>query len=533
LSSSGSERDANPLLLPEGLCCVGENRTRPPGNTGMLPEAEIIRIARDLLYNRAMVYYQDKPIGTLAAIPQKTYAYVEGQLKVVGSRSDLNYHEVFIRDNVPVMVFFLLDGRADIMRRFLDTCLSLQSTRPQTAGTFPSSFTVDGDRLLGDYGQRAIGRVISVDATLWWPILAHLYVQRSQDEDWARQPQVQKGLQRFLDLILHPGFRDAPTLHVPDGAFMIDRPMDVWGCPLEIQVLLYGALLSTAALIRLDLQNKEGCDSDPFAQKQRWQTQQVVNWARRLRRYLLKNYWVNTHTVQVLRRRPTEQYGDAISNEYNIQTETIPHWLQHWLGSRGGYLIGNVRTGRPDFRFFSLGNCLGAIFDVLSQAQQRALFSLILQNRGELIAEMPLRICHPPLDDADWRNKTGYDPKNRAWCYHNAGHWPCLLWFLILAVLRHQRGSSPDSGLRNGWLYLPMQDLLQESYQILLRRLPEQKWAEYFDGPTGVWMGQQARLYQTWTVAGLLLAHHLLKVNPEDANVFDLPQLGSLPRARR
>ncbi|MEN9223758.1 MAG: glycoside hydrolase 100 family protein, partial [Thermostichus sp. BF3_bins_97] len=83
----------------------------------------------------------------------------------------------------------------------------------------------------------------------------------------------------------------------------------------------------------------------------------------------------------------------------------------------------------------------------------------------------------------------------------------------------------------NGWLYLPMQDLLQESYQILLRRLPEQKWAEYFDGPTGVWMGQQARLYQTWTVAGLLLAHHLLKVNPEDATVFDLPKLGSLYRA--
>jgi hypothetical protein len=36
---------------------------------------------------------------------------------------------------------------------------------------------------------------------------------------------------------------------VPDGAFMIDRPLDVWRAPLEIQALLYGALRSAAALL--------------------------------------------------------------------------------------------------------------------------------------------------------------------------------------------------------------------------------------------------------------------------------------------
>ena len=64
--------------------------------------------------------------------------------------------------------------------------------------------------------------------------------------------------------------------------------------------------------------------------------------------------------MQVLRRRPTEQYGDnQHQNEFNVQPQVIPDWLQDWLENRGGYLIGNMRTGRPDFRFYSLGNSLG------------------------------------------------------------------------------------------------------------------------------------------------------------------------------
>lgn len=36
---------------------------------------------------------------------------------------------------------------------------------------------------------------------------------------------------------------------------------------------------------------------------------------------------------------------------------------------------------------------------------------------------------------------------------------------------------------------------------------------------------------QTQTITGFLLAHHLLKVNPKDVNVLDLPKQGSLYRA--
>jgi beta-fructofuranosidase len=52
--------------------------------------------------------------------------------------------------------------------------------------------------------------------------------------------------------------------------------------------------------------------------------------------------------------------------------------------------------------------------------------------------------------------------------------------------------------------------------------LPRQQWAEYFDGPTGTWVGQQARTYQTWTIVGFLLLHHLLRVNPKDVTLLDI-----------
>jgi Alkaline and neutral invertase len=501
-------------------------------------EFAIVEQARSLFLQKTLVTYAGQHVGAVAAISPSRSAETDETT----FHDDLNYGEVFIRDNVPVMLYLLLEGKTEAVRHFLDTCLQLQSTHPQTLGIFPASFGEQHGELVADYGQRAIGRVCSVDATLWFPILAHAYVQKTGDRDWASELHVQLGLQRLLHLILQPKFRNAPTLYVPDGAFMIDRPMDVWGAPLEIQVLLQGCLLSAAGLIHISLERKGCCTTigdqtgrislnpapDPFTEEQIRQFVNTISSAKRLRRYLLKHYWVNQKTVQVLRRRPTEQYGDIIMNEYNIQTEVVPHWLQDWLGESGGYLLGNIRTGRPDFRFFTLGNCLGAVFDVLSNNQQQDLFQLIWRNREDLISQMPLRICHPPLDDLDWRNKTGFDPKNRPWCYHNAGHWPCLLWFLVIAILRHQQQQpEQESNFRED-----CHSLLYTSYQLLLRRLPQQKWAEYFDGPTGLWTGQQARYYQTWTIVGFLLTHHFLKVNPLDARILDVPKLRDLRQIR-
>ncbi|MEG3439558.1 glycoside hydrolase 100 family protein [Pannus brasiliensis CCIBt3594] len=489
-------------------------RISSPKRSRVSDADDLVELARSLLYEQALARVNGEFAGAVAAIPKRS-SVAEG---------DLNYNEIFIRDNIPVMIYLLLDGKSEIVRNFLDICLKLQSAEFQTRGIFPTSFVEKEGRLVADYGQRAIGRVCSVDATLWWPILACIYVRYTGDRAWATRPEVQSGLHKVLELILHPGFRDSPTLYVPDGAFMIDRPMDVWGNPLEIQVLLYGTLLSSAFLLQIDLQERSNTPDDAFTESRIHQFRYAVAWAKRLRRYLLTHYWVNNQTIQILRRRPTEQYGESITNEHNIQAETIPHWLQDWLGDRGGYLIGNIRTGRPDFRFFTLGNCLGAIFDIISPAQQRSLFHLFFRNREALFAQMPLRICHPPLESKDWRITTGFDRKNLPWCYHNAGHWPCLLWFFVLAVLRYEerRGHFTEDGSA------VVNPLLQESYELLLQRLPQQKWAEYFDGPTGVWIGQQARINQTWTIVGFLLVHHFLKVDPASVRIMTLPDLNSL-----
>ena len=452
------------------------------------------------LFESSLISVQGSLVGSLAARAHPR------------RRGEANYGEVFLRDNVPVMVHLLLQQRFPVVRHFLETCLLLQSEGRQTRGVFPTSFVEENGQLVADYGQRSIGSISSVDASLWWPVLCWLYVKRSRDVGFGTSQGVQRGVQRLLDLVLKPGFQDAPVLFVPDCAFMIDRPMDVWGAPLEVQVLLFGCLKACCRLMELaQRQSQSRLLDQRLLSTRRWQHD--------LRRYLLKHYWVTTRTVEVLRRRPTEQYGaHQHENEFNVQPQVIPPWLQDWLADRGGYLIGNMRTGRPDFRFFSLGNALACLFGLLTPPQQRALFRLVLHNRAELMAQMPMRICHPPLTAEEWRHGTGSDPKNWPGSYHNGGHWPSLLWYLGWAVLLHeQRHPGADPALLSR-----MRTLLEEGFALQISQLPRQQWAEYFDGPTGRWVGQQSRTYQTWTVVGLLLQHHVLHCDPGAVLLFDL-----------
>ena len=451
-------------------------------------------------FERTLVFARGELVGSVAALEHP-------------NRSDAaNYGEVFLRDNVPVMLYLLLQGRFAIVRHFLSICLDLQSSTYQTRGVFPTSFVEENGLLVADYGQRSIGRITSVDASLWWPVLCWLYVRRSKDVEFGASQKVQRGVQLLLDLVLHPSFEGTPVLFVPDCAFMIDRPMDVWGAPLEVEVLLYGCLSSCCHLMELAQRNKMS----------RLLDQRLVltrQWLHDLRSFLLKHYWVTSKTVQVLRRRPTEQYGESQhENEFNVQPQVIPPWLQDWLENRGGYLIGNMRTGRPDFRFYSLGNSLACLFGLLTAPQQRALFRLVLHNRDHLMAQMPMRICHPPLAAEEWINKTGSDPKNWTWSYHNGGHWPSLLWYLAGAILLHEQRYPHADMLLMG----QTRAMLEECYWSQLNQLPRQQWAEYFDGPTGTWVGQQARTYQTWTIVGFLLMHHMLRVRPQDVSLLDI-----------
>ncbi len=41
----------------------------------------------------------------------------------------------------------------------------------------------------------------------------------------------------------------------------------------------------------------------------------------------------------------------------------------------------------------------------------------------------------------------------------------------------------------------------------------DDEWPEYYDGEDGTIIGREARLYQTWTIAGYLVANYLIQ-NP-------------------
>ena len=100
------------------------------------------------------------------------------------------------------------------------------------------------------------------------------------------------------------------------------------------------------------------------------------------------------------------------------------------------------------------------------------------------------------MEGEEWRVTTGADPKNIPWSYHNGGNWPMLLWFLVTAAQKTGRIELAHSAI----------ELAQEG-------LAQDKWPEYYDGKCGRLIGKEARKYQTWTLAGLIVARQLL-ANP-------------------
>lgn len=431
--------------------------------------------AEHLLWDRALVRYGDRWAGAIAALPDDQALAAD------------NYREIFIRDNVPVMLYLLLQGKTDVVRDFLQLSLSLQSQALQTYGILPTSFVCEGSHCVADYGQRAIGRVVSADPSLWWPLILQAYRRSSQDEEFVQSQTVQQGLQRLLAFLLRPVFNQNPLLEVPDGAFMVDRPLDVAGAPLEIQVLLYGALRACGQL----LQYTEAANAAHLQ-------------ARRLRQHLCWHYWLTPQRFQLWQQWPTEEFGDRSRNSYNIQPIAIPAWLGNWLGDDGGYLLGNMRAGRPDFRFFSLGNLLAIVFDILPLNQQGALLRLILQNEAQILGSIPLRLCYPALTGSAWKILTGCDPKNQPWSYHNGGSWPSLIWYLSAAVLHYQQRGG-DRDLCDRWL-----QRLRYYHEQQCERLPADAWPEYYEGLESVQIASRACRYQTWTFTGLLLNQALL-----------------------
>ncbi|OAY38974.1 hypothetical protein MANES_10G057700v8 [Manihot esculenta] len=472
--------------------------------------------AWNLLLN-SVVYYCGSPIGTIAANDPT-------------SSNVLNYDQVFIRDFIPSGIAFLLKGEYDIVRNFILHTLQLQSWEKTMdchspgQGLMPASFKVrtvplDGDDssteevLDPDFGEAAIGRVAPVDSGLWWIILLRAYGKCSGDLSVQERIDVQTGIKMILRLCLSDGFDMFPTLLVTDGSCMIDRRMGIHGHPLEIQALFYSALLCAREML---------APEDGSADLIRALTNRLVALSFHIREY----YWIDLRKLNEIYRYKTEEYSYDAVNKFNIYPDQVSPWLVKWIPNQGGYLIGNLQPAHMDFRFFSLGNLWSVVSGLATTEQSHAILDLIEAKWIDLVADMPLKICYPALEGQEWQIITGSDPKNTPWSYHNAGSWPTLLWQLTVACIKMNR---PEIAAR--------------AIEVAERRISWDKWPEYYDTKRARFIGKQARLFQTWSIAGYLVAKLLLadpsaakmlitEEDPELVNAFSC-MISANPRRQR
>lgn len=440
--------------------------------------------ARELL-NQSILYYRGQPIGTIAAQDPTVDA--------------LNYDQCFIRDFVPSALVFLMQGQTDIVRNFLIETLNLQSQPKEMdcfeaeTGLMPASFKVvqaDGKEWLeADFGEAAIARVPPADSCLWWLILLRAYVQATGDVALAHQPEFQTGIKLILDLCLAHRFSLYPTLLVPDGAFMIDRRMGVYGHPLEIQVLFYAGLRVAQEFL--------------LPEEERY-LKAVKQRLGALHYHVWEYYWIDLNRLNRIYRFEVDEYGENIANKFNIYPASIPTWLTDWLPETGGYLAGNLGPGRLDFRFFALGNLLAIVFSLADESESQSIMNLFEQRWQDLIGYMPVKLCYPAIEGEEWRTLTGCDPKNSPWSYHNGGNWAVLLWAFAIAAQKTGRV-----------------ELAERAINIAEERLVQDNYPEYYDGRSGYLIGREARLSQTWSIAGLLAAKEFI-AHPDHLSLISL-----------
>lgn len=449
-----------------------------------------VKPAYDLL-DRSLIYYKGKPVGTAAACDERVVA--------------ANYNECFVRDFVPSALVFLMSGRQDIVRNFLETVMQLSGHQhvmkghKRSMGLMPASFHVvkenEEEQVVADFGDRAIGRVTPVDSAMWWMILLRAYTVASGDQEFVESEEVQKCIKAILDLYLRERFESSPTLLVPDAAFMIDRRMAVYGYPLEIQALYYGMLMSAQELLTNNATNQPMIGN-----------LNILGGS--LKDHLRTYYWLDRQRLNEMHRFHSEEFGLDVVNVLNVYPESIPGWLDGWLDSRSGYLVGNVGPGRIDFRYFAFGNLLSILFGITTPAGSQGIMNLYQRHWDDLVGEMPVKIVYPALVGEKWRFSTGSDPKNVPYSYHNGGNWPVLVWPYVAAAIRTGRF-----------------ELAEQALDVITDRLMKDNLPEYYDGRRGDLIGRRANFYQVWSATGLIVAHEIME-NPESRVMFDRLLIG-------
>ncbi|RWW53529.1 hypothetical protein BHE74_00039980 [Ensete ventricosum] len=76
-----------------------------------------------------------------------------------------------------------------------------------------------------------------------------------------------------------------------------------------------------------------------------------------------------------------------------------------------------------------------------------------------------------------------------------------------------------DSGMLSYSFFFAMDkrpEIAAAAIEVAEKRIAADRWPEYYDAKRARFIGKQARLYQTWSIAGFLVAKLLLK-NPDAA----------------
>lgn len=89
-----------------------------------------------------------------------------------------------------------------------------------------------------------------------------------------------------------------------------------------------------------------------------------------------------------------------------------------------------------------------------------------------------------------------------------------LLWLLAAACIKVGRPQ-----------------IAKRAVELVEQRLSKDGWPEYYDGKTGRYVGKQARKYQTWSIAGYLVAKMMIE-NPSNLLIISLEEDKKIAKPR-